>query len=169
MDKELLILNTERIQILAYFHTILSVWFIKLKWTIRYCANQNGFSDWKRCLIYEMRQACNSLPQLSSHSMGQAANQISVLSSQDSIRPQHDWLWWVSESVQQREEANNSDSVETEVMETQSSLPPLFAIQSHPLSQNILLLSNQWSLPTGRWSHFSSLLLDFLSPTFYCY
>lgn len=79
--------------------------------------------------------------------MRPAANQISDLSSPGSIRLQVDWLWCVSESIQPREEANSWDSVETEVIEAQSSLPPLFAVQSHSLSQNILLLSNQWSLP----------------------
>lgn len=80
---------------------------------------------------------------LSHHSTRPAANQIAALSSPGSIRPQPESLIGCDGRVNasnQREEANGSDSVETEVMEV--SLPPLFAIQSHSLSQNILLLSN---------------------------
>ncbi len=102
---------------------------------------------WAKPTIQRSPAACH---QLSSRSTRPAANQISVLSSPGSIRPQPESLigcdGWVKAS-NQRGEANSSDSVETEVMEAPSSLPPLFAIQSHSLSQNTLLLSNRRPLP----------------------
>lgn len=76
--------------------------------------------------------------------MRPAANQILVLSSPDFNIPQPDSLIGYDGGVRasnQREEASSSYSVVAEVMEALSLLLPLFAIQSHSVFQNILLLS----------------------------
>lgn len=95
--------------------------------------------------------------QSSSYSMRLAANQISALSFS-----------------QPRKEANSSDSVETDVMEAQSSLPPLYhhpksfpvpqyssAIQpTVPASQTaeVTFSPSFWSFPLCAFSHFLCLL-----------
>lgn len=94
--------------------------------------------------------------------MRPVANHTSVLSSPGSIRHLPDYLWWVSESIQPREEANSCDSVETEVMEAQHSLPPLFAIQIIPCPRIFSCSPTNGHCQTGCWSHFLSLLLVFL-------
>lgn len=91
-----------------------------------------------------MQRSPTACHQLSSRSMRPAANQILVLSSPGSNRPQPESLIGYDGGVRasnQREEASSSDSVATEVMEALSLLLLLFAIQSHSLFQNILLLS----------------------------
>lgn len=80
-----------------------------------------------------------------------------------------DQLCSVNESGQHRKEANCLDSMETEVMKALVTLPPLCAIQSHSLSQDILQLFNYQSLTARLLKSLSLLPISSFSYFLSCY